>query len=114
MALKVGDKAPDFELTTKSPEGPKKIKLSGNSGKKNTVLLFFPMAFTGVCTTEMCDVSQGLKAYEDLNAQVYGIRSAGKDGSFSAAYTVGPTTAFNNDIVYSNGSFIAYPEGVQQ
>ena len=39
MALKVGDKAPDFELTTKSAEGPKKIKLSGNSGKKNTVLI---------------------------------------------------------------------------
>src|ERR1019366_1527969 len=57
MALKVGDKAPDFELTTKSAEGPKKIKLSSNSGKKNTVLLFFPMAFTGGCTKEMCEVS---------------------------------------------------------
>jgi glutaredoxin-dependent peroxiredoxin len=69
MALKVGDKAPDFELTTKSAEGPKKIKLSGNSGKKNTVLLFFPMA----CTKEMCEVSQGLNAYTSLNADVLGI-----------------------------------------
>ena len=73
MALKVGDKAPDFELTTKSAEGPKKIKLSGNFGKKNTVLLFFPMAFTGVCTKEMCEVSQGLNAYTSLNADVLGI-----------------------------------------
>ena len=73
MALKVGDKAPDFELTTKSAEGPKKIKLSGNFGKKNTVLLFFPMAFTGVCTKEMCEVSQGLGAYSGLNADVLGI-----------------------------------------
>jgi peroxiredoxin len=73
MALKVGDKAPDFELTTKSAEGPKKIKLSGNFGKKNTVLLFFPMAFTGVCTKEMCEVSQGLNAYTGLNADVLGV-----------------------------------------
>ncbi|MGA2139977.1 MAG: redoxin domain-containing protein [Verrucomicrobiia bacterium] len=73
MALNVGDKAPDFELTTKSAEGPKKIKLSGNLGKKNTVLLFFPMAFTGVCTKEMCEVSQGLNAYASLNSDVLGI-----------------------------------------
>ena len=73
MALKVGDKAPDFELSTKTSEGPKKLKLSGNLGQKNTVLLFFPMAFTGVCTKEMCDVSQGLNAYTSLNAEVWGI-----------------------------------------
>lgn len=73
MALKVGDKAPDFELSTKTAEGPKKLKLSNNFGKKNSVLLFFPMAFTGVCTKEMCDVSQGLSAYTSLNAEVWGI-----------------------------------------
>ena len=73
MAVKVGDKAPDFELTTKSAEGPKKLKLSGNFGGKNTVLLFFPMAFTGGCTKEMCEVSQGLGAYSSLNAEVWGV-----------------------------------------
>jgi glutaredoxin-dependent peroxiredoxin len=73
MALKVGDKAPDFELTTKAVDGPKKLKLSGNFGKKNTVVLFFPMAFTGVCTKEMCEVSQGLNAYTSLNAEVWGV-----------------------------------------
>jgi peroxiredoxin len=73
MALKVGDKAPDFELSSKTAEGPKKIKLSSNLGKKNTVLLFFPMAFTGVCTKEMCEVSQGLNAYTSLKADVLGI-----------------------------------------
>ena len=72
MALKVGDKAPDFELTTKAADGPKLLKLSSNAGK-NTVLLFFPMAFTGVCTKEMCEVSQGLGAYAGLNADVLGI-----------------------------------------
>ena len=73
MALKAGDKAPDFELTTKAADGPKKLKLSSNFGKKNTVLLFFPMAFTGVCTKEMCEVSQGLNAYSSLNAEVWGV-----------------------------------------
>ena len=73
MTLKVGDKAPDFELTTKAADGQKKIKLSDNAGKKNTVLLFFPMAFTGVCTKEMCEVSAGLNQYSSLNADVLGI-----------------------------------------
>ncbi|MFA6561457.1 MAG: redoxin domain-containing protein [Verrucomicrobiia bacterium] len=73
MSIGVGDKAPDFNLTTKTAEGPKKIRLSDNLGKKNAVLLFFPMAFTGVCTKEMCDVSQGLNAFTGLNATVYGI-----------------------------------------
>lgn len=73
MALAIGTKAPDFTLPTKTADGPKQIKLSENFGQKNTLLLFFPMAFTGTCTTEMCDVSNGLQAYADLNAAVYGI-----------------------------------------
>jgi glutaredoxin-dependent peroxiredoxin len=73
MALAVGTKAPDFSLATKTAEGPKQIKLSENFGKTNTLLLFFPMAFTGVCTTEMCGASNELQQYTDLNASVYGI-----------------------------------------
>jgi len=73
MALKIGDHAPDFELTTQAAAGPKKLKLSSNFGQKNTVLLFVPMAFTGVCTKELCAVSQGLNAYTALNAVVWGI-----------------------------------------
>jgi glutaredoxin-dependent peroxiredoxin len=73
MPLAIGTKAPDFSLPTKTAEGPKQIKLSGNFGNKNTLLLFFPMAFTGVCTTEMCEISAGMNAYTDLNAAVYGI-----------------------------------------
>src|SRR5207247_5710535 len=47
--------------------------LSGNLGKKNTVVLFFPLAFTSVCTKEMCDITAGLNAYNGLNADVIGI-----------------------------------------
>jgi peroxiredoxin len=73
MALPVGTKAPDFTLPTKTADGPKQITLSDHFGKRNTLLLFFPMAFTGTCTTEMCGVSQDLMAYGSLNAGVYGI-----------------------------------------
>ena len=73
MPISVGTKAPDFTLKTKRGEDLKDIKLSENLGKKKTVLLFFPLAFTGVCTKEMCDVSSGLSAYEKLDAAVYGI-----------------------------------------
>ena len=73
MALAVGTKAPDFSLPTKTAEGPKQIKLSDNFGKTNTLLLFFPMAFTGTCTTEMCSQSAELPNYSDMNASVYGI-----------------------------------------
>ncbi|HAV62808.1 MAG TPA: peroxiredoxin [Verrucomicrobiales bacterium] len=74
MALAVGTKAPDFTLKSKPVGGdPKEVKLSAHAGSKNTVLLFFPLAFTGVCTKEMCDITAGLNAYKDLNAEVIGI-----------------------------------------
>jgi len=73
MAISVGTKAPDFTLKSKQASGLVDVKLSNNLGKKNTVLLFFPAAFTGVCTTEMCDITAGLSAYSGLNADVVGI-----------------------------------------
>ncbi|MBX3735792.1 MAG: redoxin domain-containing protein [Candidatus Didemnitutus sp.] len=73
MALAVGTKAPDFTLKTKTADGLKDIKLSDHFGKQQVVLLFFPLAYTGVCTAEMCDISNGLSGYADLGAAVYGI-----------------------------------------
>ena len=73
MAISVGTKAPDFTLKSKNAEGVADISLSSNVGQKNTVILFFPLAFTGVCTTELCDVTAGLGQYSDLNADVIGI-----------------------------------------
>lgn len=72
MPIAVGTKAPDFTLKSKSPADVE-VKLSNNFGQKNTVLLFFPLAFTGVCTAELCDVTAGLNSYKDLNADVIGI-----------------------------------------
>jgi peroxiredoxin len=73
MALSVGSKAPDFTLKSKGPDGLRDVSLGANLGKKNTVLLFFPLAYTGVCTQEMCDVTAGLSSYTDLNAEVIAV-----------------------------------------
>ena len=73
MALSVGTKEPDFTLKTKTEEGLEDVTLSGNLGQHQTVLLFFPLAFTGVCVQEMCGVRDDLSAYDDLGAKVYGI-----------------------------------------
>ena len=80
MPIAVGSKAPDFTLKTKTADGPKDVKLSDNFGKTQTVLLFFPAAFTGVCTQEMCDTTAGLGDYEKLGATVYAISV---DGPFA-------------------------------
>jgi peroxiredoxin len=69
MALKVGDKAPEFTLVDSER---KERKLSEFAGKPN-VLVFFPGAFTGVCTKEMCSFRDRLADFNRLNAQVIGI-----------------------------------------
>ncbi len=73
MAISVGSKAPDFTLKSKTASGLVDVKLSENFGKKNTVLLFFPLAFTSVCTQELCDITSGLNAYSGMNADVIAV-----------------------------------------
>ncbi len=73
MPIAVGSKAPDFTLKTKTAEGLKDVTLSANFGKTQTVILFFPLAYTGVCTQEMCDISSGLSQYASLGAEVIAI-----------------------------------------
>ena len=69
MALKVGDKAPDFTLVNTDT---KEVSLADYKGK-NVVLLFFPLAFTGVCTTELCEMRDNIATYSNLNAEVVGV-----------------------------------------
>lgn len=73
MAIQVGSPAPQFTLKSKTSAGLVDVSLSSNSGTKNTVILFFPLAFTGVCTQEMCDITAGLAQYAQLDAEVIGI-----------------------------------------
>ena len=70
MAIQVGDKAPDFEL--KDNHG-RTVKLSDLRGEKNVVLLFYPFAFTGVCTGELCELRDNLPKFEDRGTQLLAV-----------------------------------------
>lgn len=70
MSLQVGQEAPDFTLKNTNMED---VSLSSFRGKKNVLLLFVPLAFTGVCTNELCSVRDNLNHYANLNAEVIGI-----------------------------------------
>ena len=71
MPLAPGIKAPDFTLKSMSAEGLVDISLSQHAGQDNVVLLFFPAAFTHVCTAELCDTSNGV--HDLKGAKVYGV-----------------------------------------
>ncbi|HXD91008.1 MAG TPA: redoxin domain-containing protein [Candidatus Binataceae bacterium] len=69
MALQVGSQAPDFALKSNKMADVKLSELRGN----NVLLLFVPLAFTKVCTGELCSMRDGLKDYEGLNCKVFGV-----------------------------------------
>jgi glutaredoxin-dependent peroxiredoxin len=69
MALKIGDKAPDFKLYNSDKQ---EVSLSDFKGK-NVVVLFFPLAFTSVCTAELCEMRDNIGTYASLNAEIVGI-----------------------------------------
>ena len=69
MAIQVGQQAPDFSLFDSDKN---KVSLSDFKGR-NVLLLFFPLAFTSVCTAELCSIRDNIKQYEDVDAQPLGI-----------------------------------------
>lgn len=80
MPISVGARAPDFTLKQKTADGLQDVALSSYIGSSPVVLIFFPAAFTGACTTEMCDTGGGLGAAQSLGAVVLGIST---DSPFS-------------------------------
>ena len=73
MALAVGSKVPAITLKSKTADGLIDVALTRNVGKGQTVLLFVPLAFTGVCTEELCSISKSIHAYNSLNADVIAV-----------------------------------------
>jgi glutaredoxin-dependent peroxiredoxin len=69
MKIETGQQAPDFSLYDSDKN---KVALSSFKGH-NVLLLFFPQAFTGVCTKELCDVRDNIAMYNNANAKVLGI-----------------------------------------
>ncbi|NBX27530.1 MAG: peroxiredoxin [Chitinophagia bacterium] len=69
MSITLGQQAPNFTLRDTEKN---EVSLSQFAGKK-VVLVFFPLAFTGVCTTELCSLRDSIATYNQLNAEVIGI-----------------------------------------
>lgn len=105
MSLNVGVQAPDFKLFSSDKA---EVSLANYRGK-NVVVLFFPMAFTGVCTAELCQMRDDITTYSNLNAEILGI-------SVDSIFTLGKFKAeqnlpfpllsdFNKDISQAYGAF---------
>ncbi|MFC1409968.1 peroxiredoxin [Streptacidiphilus sp. N1-12] len=70
MAIEVGTEAPDFELKNQHGE---LVKLSDFRGEKNVVVVFYPFAFTGVCTGELCSLERELPQFQNDDVQILAI-----------------------------------------
>ena len=105
MAVQVGQEAPDFTLKNTDMED---VTLSSFRGNKNVVLLFVPLAFTGVCTQELCSVRDNLNNYANLDAEVFGLSV---DSPFSQkawkeqeGLNFALLSDFNRDVVQAYGA----------
>lgn len=70
MTLEIGQEAPDFEL--KNQQG-QLVKLSDFRGKQSVVLVFYPFAFSGICTGELCEIRDNIEIFKADGVQVIGI-----------------------------------------
>jgi peroxiredoxin len=70
MAIEVGTEAPDFELKNQHGET---VKLSDFRGEKNVVVVFYPFAFTGVCTGELCSLEKELPQFQNDDVQILAV-----------------------------------------
>jgi len=116
MAITIGQKAPNFTI----PDQDKNMVSLESLQGKNVVLLFFPAAFTGVCTKELCETRDALSFYNGVNAKVFGVSvdmpfSLGK---FREANGINFSllSDFNKDVISAydvvNENFVAGLKGV--
>ena len=70
MSLKVSDSAPYFELVNQFGQ---KTSLSSFNGKKNVVVLFYPFAFSGICTGELCALRDDLASFQNDKVELLAI-----------------------------------------
>jgi len=105
MSLQVGDQAPDFKLYSSDLT---EVSLSAFKGEK-VIIHFFPMAFTGVCTEQLCAMRDNFSFYEGIDAQILGISV---DSPFSLAkfkevqnYQFPLLSDFNKEVSAAYGAF---------
>jgi peroxiredoxin len=103
--LTPGTQAPEFALEFR-PRKPR-VKLADYRGKKPVVLLFFPVAFSAVCTDEMCTVAESYARWEKLDAEVLGISVDSPYANEQFAEHCGATfpilSDFNRDVIRAYG-----------
>lgn len=108
MAPRPGDPAPDLTLPAANHDEAT-LTLSEHVGEGPVVLAFFPLAFTGTCTTELCTFRDDLAAYEDLDAQVVGVSCDARPSlrAFAEAqgYTFPLLSDWNREVVPRYGGF---------
>ncbi len=88
--LAPGTKLPDFTLKVASKDGVHDFKLSEHLGKGPLVFAFYPLAFTGGCVKEVCDMRDNMATLAGLNAQVFGfsIDTPASNKAFAIAQTL--------------------------
>jgi len=109
MPIAIGSKAPDFTLKSKTATGLVEVKLSDHFGKTNTVLLFFPLAYTSVCTTEMCDVSNGLDSFPGANVIAISVDSPFAQEAWAKANNIKVTLASDLNKVVIKQYDVVFP-----
>jgi peroxiredoxin len=109
MPIPIGSKAPDFTLKSKTATGVVDVKLANNLGKTNTVLLFFPLAFTGVCTTEMCDVSNGLNSFAGAEVIAISVDSPFAQEAWAKANNIKVTLASDLNKTVTKAYDVVFP-----
>jgi len=109
MPIPVGSKAPDFTLKSKTATGLADVKLSNNFGKTNTVVLFFPLAYTSVCTTELCDVSNGLNAFTGADVIAISVDSPFAQEAWAKANNIKLTLASDLNKVVTKQYDVVFP-----
>ena len=70
MSLEVGDRAPEFSLKNQSGE---MVSLVDFAGKKNVLVMFYPFAFSGICTGEICEINEDLPKFQNDDAEMISI-----------------------------------------
>ena len=103
----VGEVAPDFTLKSTADED---VSLSAYRGESNVVLAFFPLAFTSVCTAEMCSFTDDFSLFQGVNAQVLGVSvdSVPTLKEFKAKHRIGIDllSDFRRDVCRAYGTLI--------
>jgi peroxiredoxin len=109
MVLEIGQKAPDFTLASvDGTNAPAPLTLSKELGQGPVVLVFFPFAFSSICTTELCHFRDNLAQFNQLNAKVFGLSI---DSHFTLTKFIQDQklnfkllSDFNKDVIQSYGA----------